>query len=81
MLVTSRAPLHLRGEKLVDVPPLELPDAEHLPPLADLERIESVALFIERAADAQDGFAITPDNASTAAPRPSATTACPSQSS
>ena len=64
VLVTSRAPLHLRGEKLVDVPPLELPDAEHLPPLADLERIESVALFIERAADAQDGFAITPDNAS-----------------
>jgi len=31
------------------VPPLELPDLEHLPPLAELAQVASVRLFAERA--------------------------------
>ncbi len=67
VLVTSRAPLHLRGEKLVAVPPLKLPDLDNLPPLAELAKIESVALFVERAQDAQDDFTLTKENAGLAA--------------
>ena len=63
ILVTSRSPLHLRGEKLVNIPPLPLPDADLLPSLEDLGRIESVALFVERTQDAIGAFALTPENA------------------
>lgn len=63
ILVTSRSPLHLRGEKLVNVPPLPLPSPDHLPPLEELGRIESVALFVERTQDAMGAFALTPENA------------------
>lgn len=62
-LVTSRSPLHLRGEKLVDVPPLDVPDLGNLPPTTDLERVGSVALFVERARDVNVDFALTPENA------------------
>src|SRR5205085_11090287 len=48
-LVTSREPLHVRGEREFPVPPL-------------LEGA-SVALFIERAVAAQPDFAITAENA------------------
>ncbi len=63
VLVTSRSPLHVRGEKLVEVPPLEVPDPEHLPPLEELAHIGSVALFVERGRDVKDNFELTPDNA------------------
>ena len=49
VLVTSRAVLNVRGEHILPVPPLEMPDPHHLPTLADLERYASVALFIQRA--------------------------------
>ena len=64
ILVTSRSPLHLRGEKLVNVPPLTLSDPAHLPPLEELGRIGSVALFVERTQDAIGAFGLTPENAS-----------------
>src|SRR5919205_440256 len=36
VLVTSRAPLHIRGEREMTVPPLALPDPQHLPSLEQL---------------------------------------------
>ena len=49
-LVTSRVPLHLYGEREYPVPPLVLPDSEHLPDVDALVGYEAVALFAERAA-------------------------------
>jgi predicted ATPase/class 3 adenylate cyclase len=63
ILVSSRAVLHLRGEKEIVVPPLALPDPRQLPPLARLSQYAAVALFIERALDVQADFAVTNENA------------------
>jgi predicted ATPase len=62
-IVTSREPLRIRGERIVQVPPLELPDSAHLPDVATLGRIPSVALFVRRAAEVNPRFALTQDNA------------------
>jgi predicted ATPase len=63
LLVTSREPLRVRDEQVVPVPPLELPDPAHLPDLAHLVQIPAVALFVERAHEANPAFALTPENA------------------
>jgi predicted ATPase/class 3 adenylate cyclase len=63
VLVTSREPLGLHGEGEYPVPPLGLPDTEHLPSLEALSQFESVALFIERAASVKPDFGVTNDNA------------------
>jgi predicted ATPase/class 3 adenylate cyclase len=63
VLATSRSPLHVYGEQEYPVPPLDVPDPNHLPGLESLSQFESVALFIERARAAVPGFAITNDNA------------------
>ncbi len=63
VIITSRSPLHLRGEKLVEVRPLGMPDPEHIPPLEELEQISSVALFVERVRDVNSDFVLTPENA------------------
>jgi predicted ATPase len=62
-LVTSRAVLHVTGEQEYPVPPLQLPDVEHLPPLDVLSQYESVSLFIQRAKAVHPGFAVTDENA------------------
>jgi predicted ATPase/transcriptional regulator with XRE-family HTH domain len=67
VMVTSRVPLHLRGEKEFAVPPLQLPDTEHLPPLDRLGRYEAVRLFLERAVDVNDNFELAGDNATAVA--------------
>ena len=67
VMVTSRVPLHIRGEKEFTVPPLQLPDIEHLPPLDRLGRYEAVRLFLERAVDVNDSFELTGDNATAVA--------------
>ncbi len=59
ILVTSRVPLRLYGEKDYQVPPLTLPDLQHLPPLEHLTQYEAVRLFIERAQAAKSSFAVT----------------------
>jgi hypothetical protein len=59
VLVTSRDPLHLRGERLSAVPPLALPDLTPPPPLERLTQYEAVRLFIARAQDAKPDFAVT----------------------
>ncbi|HUP27979.1 MAG TPA: tetratricopeptide repeat protein [Chloroflexia bacterium] len=66
VLVTSRRPLRLRGEREHVVPPLSLPDTRlgHLPPLEKLTQYEAVRLFVERAVSVKAGFELTKDNAS-----------------
>jgi predicted ATPase len=59
VLVTSRAALNVRGEHVLPVPPLEVPDPHRLPALADRERYASVALFIQRARAKQPAFTLT----------------------
>jgi predicted ATPase/transcriptional regulator with XRE-family HTH domain len=62
MLVTSRAPLRLRGERQHAVEPLELqPGAEAMAP-ADLALAPAVRLFLERVRDVQPDFRLTSAN-------------------
>ncbi len=60
LLVTSRVPLRLRWEQALRVPPLAVPDLSvPLPPLDELGRIPSVALFVERARARRADFALS----------------------
>jgi predicted ATPase/DNA-binding CsgD family transcriptional regulator/Tfp pilus assembly protein PilF len=57
-LVTSRAPLHLSSEHEFPVAPLGLPDLKSQPSLAQLARIPSVDLFLQRACAVSPYFAL-----------------------
>jgi predicted ATPase/DNA-binding CsgD family transcriptional regulator len=62
VLATSRESLHLYGEQVFSVPPLELP----LPDVVDLEALvacEATALFVQQAQAVQADFALTEENA------------------
>ncbi|MDQ4034617.1 MAG: hypothetical protein M3153_01700 [Chloroflexota bacterium] len=63
VLVSSRSILRVSGEQEYPVPPLGLPDPQHLPPLTQLSQFEAVALFIERARSVKPGFDVTNENA------------------
>src|SRR6266699_3779389 len=63
VLVTSRAVLHVRGEQEFAVPPLTVPDPNHLPDLVPLSQYEAVALFIARAQAVKPDFQVTKVNA------------------
>jgi predicted ATPase/class 3 adenylate cyclase len=64
LLVTSREPLHVRVEQVYPVPPLGLPPATRGRVSADeVEGIESIELFVERARAVRPDFAVTDDNA------------------
>src|SRR5919199_480705 len=63
VLVTSRTVSHLQGEHEVPVPPLTLPDPQHLPQLDQLSQYAAVALFIQRAQAAKPDFQVTNANA------------------
>jgi serine phosphatase RsbU (regulator of sigma subunit)/predicted ATPase len=67
VLATSRAPLRLSGEREFPVSPLDLPDPQHLAPIAELAHCPAVALFVERAQAVQPDFALTPANAAAVA--------------
>ena len=67
ILATSRAPLRVRGETLLPVPPLALPDPAKALPLDALAQAEAVALFVQRARAADPGFALTEQNAAVVA--------------
>jgi predicted ATPase/class 3 adenylate cyclase len=63
VLVTSREVLHLRAEHELAVPPLDLPNPEHLPRLAELATCPSVALLVERVQATKPEFRLTANNA------------------
>src|SRR5436190_3161798 len=62
ILATSRQALGVTGEVVIDVPTLSLPN-EADAPLATIVRSDAVALFVERAAAVQQGFALDDANA------------------
>jgi len=62
-LVTSRAPLHVRGEHVLSVPPLQLPALDSMPPAPALGRYSAIALFVQRARAIRPTFALTAENA------------------
>lgn len=63
VLATSRQELHLRGEHVVPISPLALPDAHARPDPARLAEVAAVALFVERARQHQPAFVLTAENA------------------
>jgi predicted ATPase/class 3 adenylate cyclase len=63
VLVTSRAPLRLAGEREYQVRPLALPDTSAAATPEELAGSEAVALFVERARAVDPGFALGPENA------------------
>ena len=63
VLVTSRSPLHVRGERGQAVAPLELPDPEAGADLDVLAESPAIALFVARAAEVSPGFSLDEDNA------------------
>jgi predicted ATPase/serine/threonine protein kinase/DNA-binding CsgD family transcriptional regulator len=63
LLVTSRAVLHVEGEYEFTVPPLAVPDVQHLPPPEALAQVDSVALFVQRAQAVKPEFQLSEENA------------------
>jgi predicted ATPase len=66
-LVTSRAPLRVRGEQEYPVPPLELPDLERVPDVEEVARASAVQLFVRRAREVSPAFVLTQGNATAVA--------------
>jgi predicted ATPase/DNA-binding XRE family transcriptional regulator len=67
LLITSRAPLRVRGEREYAVEPLAFTDAADVTSPADLLRCPAVRLFTERVRDVQPDFRLTSANAATVA--------------
>jgi len=67
LLVTSRAPLRLAGEREYQVRPLALPDTSAAATPEELAANDAVALFVERARAIDPGFALGPENAAVVA--------------
>jgi predicted ATPase/class 3 adenylate cyclase/DNA-binding CsgD family transcriptional regulator len=63
ILVTSREVLHVRAEHEFPVPPLVVPDPDHLPDLITLSQQAAVALFLQQAQAVKPDFHLTETNA------------------
>ncbi len=63
VLATSRAPLHIRGERLFTVPPLATPGASYGLTADDAGRFPAIELFGERARAVDPDFRLTDANA------------------
>jgi predicted ATPase/transcriptional regulator with XRE-family HTH domain len=63
VLLTSRVPLRVYGERCFPVAPLPLPDLAHLPAVTELAQWPSIALFVDRARAVNPVFSLTQDNA------------------
>ena len=62
VVVTSRTPLHLRGERQYAVGPLELGPLSDASSPGDLARAPAVRLFVERVRDVRPDFRLTAAN-------------------
>jgi predicted ATPase len=62
LLITSRAPLRVRGEREYALGPLALEAGVEAMPPADLARVAAVRLFVERVRDVQPEFCLTATN-------------------
>jgi predicted ATPase/DNA-binding XRE family transcriptional regulator len=67
LLATSRAPLHVRGEREYAVGPLALEVGSEVTSPSDLSRSPAVRLFVERVQDVQPDFRLTSANGPTVA--------------
>jgi predicted ATPase/DNA-binding XRE family transcriptional regulator len=67
VLITSRAPLRVRGEREYAVGPLAMEAGSDVLSPADLVRSPAVRLFVERVRDVQPEFRLTPANGSAVA--------------
>jgi predicted ATPase/class 3 adenylate cyclase len=67
VLVTSRAALHLFGEQVFPVAPLEIPEHAEVIDLKTLAVGDGVSLFVHRARAVDPGFSLTPSNAAAVA--------------
>lgn len=63
VLTTSRTPLRLRGERLLQVPPLGVPDKRADRSLEEISSADSVRLFVERVRDIRPEFSLGEANA------------------
>lgn len=63
ILATSREPLGISGETVWRVPSLSLPELKPLQELKDLNKYESIRLFVERARAVKTRFSLTEENA------------------
>ena len=63
VLVTSRAPLHVRGEQTFAVSPLTLPDPTDPLPVDTLTQYSAIELFLQRARALAPDFELTGANA------------------
>lgn len=66
-LVTSREPLHVRGEQQFEVSPLAWPGKGNAQSADDMMQYPSVALFVERAQAVDHSFHLTEENAAAVA--------------
>ena len=62
IMATSRAALHLTGEREFVVPPLQLPDLDLWGSGAEVMKTEAVELFVQRARAAKHDFVLTAEN-------------------
>ena len=62
ILATSRQPLRVTGETVIQVGPLSLPEADERDAPDRIAQSEAVALLVERARQAGAAFEVTPDN-------------------
>lgn len=63
ILVTSRSPLRIRGEREFPVRPLVLPDPKRQPLADDLGAVPSIQMFVHRAQAMSPAFELTQANA------------------
>lgn len=63
IIVTSRAPLHVRAERQLPVLPLSSPEPGRAHDIGELLNYTAVKLFVERAQAVNPGFALTEENA------------------
>lgn len=62
MLVTSREAMHISGEHVFNVPPLEVPEPEQRECVEKMMQQAAIALFVSRAQAVQNSFVLTEDN-------------------